>query len=119
LEIDFHDLNVLFNSFQDLEPFGQGHPLPVAVIRDVKVTDAVPTRTNGDKHAIFRLFKGGHSLSIVGFNLAQKLFEVEPVLDFLVVFDNNRFNQKLPGWRLLDFKSPGASVHPGNYCYVE
>jgi single-stranded-DNA-specific exonuclease len=110
IEIRFHDLQILFQHFQELEPFGQGNPAPVALVRNVRVTDVLPTRTNGDKHLIFRLFDGTQGLSLVGFNLAKKLDEVEPLLDFLFVFDNNRFNQRLPGWRLLDFKSPGTAM---------
>ncbi|MDR2349705.1 MAG: hypothetical protein LBF41_03615, partial [Deltaproteobacteria bacterium] len=113
VEVDFGDLPLLFESFQDLEPFGQGNPAPVAVVRNVRVVDAVPTRTNGDKHLIFRLFEGGRSLSMVGFDMVKKLYDVGPVMDFAFVFDNNRFNQRLPGWRLLDFKSPGESAGPG------
>jgi single-stranded-DNA-specific exonuclease len=109
LEINFHDLHILHKYFQELEPFGQGNPAPVALIRNVKVTDAVPTRSNGDKHLVFRIFDGTQGLSLVGFNMAKKLDQVEPRLDFLLLFDNNRFSQRIPGWRLLDFKSPGAA----------
>jgi single-stranded-DNA-specific exonuclease len=112
-EASFGDLWVLKDAFQGLEPFGQGNPPPVAVIRNVRVADAVPARSGGDRHALFRVFLGPEPASLVGFDMAPRLPEAGPVLDFLAVFDNNRFSQKLPGWRLLDFKAPGASTPPG------
>ncbi|MDR2351683.1 MAG: single-stranded-DNA-specific exonuclease RecJ [Deltaproteobacteria bacterium] len=112
LEVDYDDLEVLYNAFQDLEPFGQGHPAPLVALRDIEVIDAVPTRTKGDKHIMLRLSKGPNSFSFVGFNMAQKLYNLEKKIDLVLSLDNSRFNQKITGWRLVDFKKAGESLPP-------
>ncbi|MDR2460108.1 MAG: single-stranded-DNA-specific exonuclease RecJ [Deltaproteobacteria bacterium] len=108
LTLCFNELNVLHRYFQELEPFGQGNPAPIALIKNLRVTDAFPTRSSGDKHILFRFSDGTQTQSFMGYNMGKKIDSLAPYLDILLTFDNNRFNPKLPGWKLLDFK-PSAS----------
>jgi single-stranded-DNA-specific exonuclease len=111
-EATFSDLPVLFKYFADLEPFGQNHPAPNVVLRNVKVADAMPTRSNGDKHMILRVMEGANTVSLVGFNMAEKLAEVEPLVDIVFCYDASISNYRIPGWRLVDFKTAGTSTNP-------
>jgi single-stranded-DNA-specific exonuclease len=113
-EAELSDLPVLFEAFSDLEPFGQRHPSPTAVLRNVKVADASPAKTNGDKHMVLRIIDASGPLSLVGFNLSPKLNEVEPLMDLALSYDTTVTHSRLPGWRIVDFKSAGASVYPEN-----
>ncbi|MDR2404994.1 MAG: single-stranded-DNA-specific exonuclease RecJ [Deltaproteobacteria bacterium] len=111
-EASLEDLTVLAKYFQELEPFGQGYPSPHAVVRNVKVTDAAPTRTNGDKHMVLRIVDGTNLISLVGYNMARLLPTVEPLMDIVLTFDSSMNNFKLPNWRVVDFKSAGSYISP-------
>jgi single-stranded-DNA-specific exonuclease len=111
-EAEFGDLLALNGAFPDLEPFGQGNPPPNAVLRGVSVTDAAPTRSGGDRHIILRIMDGTNPISLVCFNMAPRLSEVEARLDLVLSYDAGFSNYRLPGWRVVDFKSAGASVYP-------
>ncbi|MDR3153513.1 MAG: hypothetical protein LBW85_04390 [Deltaproteobacteria bacterium] len=86
----------------------------MAVLRGVKVTDAAPCRSGGDRHLNFRFTDGFRTFGMTGFNLAPRLAEVAPELDLAVIFDPeaSRFGSWSPSWRLLDFKRPGQSPSP-------
>ncbi|MDR3203372.1 MAG: single-stranded-DNA-specific exonuclease RecJ [Deltaproteobacteria bacterium] len=102
LEVALPELEVLFKSFSELEPFGQGNPAPVAVLRKVKVLDAVCSRGG---RLNLRLSDGLNRQNVYGFNLSERLCEIGPVMDVLVVYDNDSSGYD-PGWRLLDFRPP-------------
>ncbi|MDR2340694.1 MAG: single-stranded-DNA-specific exonuclease RecJ [Deltaproteobacteria bacterium] len=106
-EAGFQDLKVLFKPLGDLEPFGMGHPAPVALVRGVRVLDAAPAKTNGDKHMVLRVQDGATGIGLVGFNLAHMLPKVSPVLDVAMVYEPWVSNHRVPGWRLADFKDAG------------
>ncbi|MDR2612341.1 MAG: DHH family phosphoesterase, partial [Deltaproteobacteria bacterium] len=118
LELALDDLVPLGDSFRDLEPFGQGHPAPVAILRGVRVTDAGPTRSGGDRHLVFRLSDGVQSYSMTGFNMAPRLPEVAPVMDFAVAYDGSRWGPRSSGWKLLDFKRPGEAPCPWSAAWA-
>jgi hypothetical protein len=82
------------------------------LVRNVKVTDAAPTKTNGDKHMVLRIIDGTNPISLVGYNLAYLLPTVEPLMDIILSFDTSINNYKLPNWRVLDFKTVGSSNSP-------
>jgi single-stranded-DNA-specific exonuclease len=111
-EADISDLPVLTKAFADLEPFGQGHPAPNAVLRNIRVTDAAPTRTNGDKHMVLRVNDGPDIISLVGFNMAGMLGKIEPVMDLVFSYDGGGSHNRIPGWRFVDLKSAGAAPSP-------
>lgn len=112
VECSLDDLYPLAKSFQDLEPFGQGHPVPVAVVRGVRVTDCGPTRTGGDRHLSFRLSDGSQTFTMRAFDQARRLQEVGPVMDFAMAFSGSRLGHRDTGWNLVDFKRPGESPSP-------
>jgi single-stranded-DNA-specific exonuclease len=111
LEINYQDLAVLYDAFQDLEPFGQGNPNPIVVLRDISVTDASPIRLNS-KHLLLRLSDGARAFYLEGYNMADKINQIERVVDLALAFDNTRFFKKIAGWRLVDLKAAGASSAP-------
>jgi single-stranded-DNA-specific exonuclease len=113
LEAGFPDLEALSRTLPELEPFGQGHPAPVAVVRDARVLDAVPARTNGDKHMVLRVADGLLQLSLVGFGLAPRLPQVTPLMDLALSYDPGVSHHRLPGWRLEDFKEAGSFAREG------
>ncbi|MDR1315198.1 MAG: single-stranded-DNA-specific exonuclease RecJ [Deltaproteobacteria bacterium] len=112
LECALDDLQPLRKLVRELEPFGQGHPAPVAVVRNVSVTDAGPARSNGDKHLAFRVTDGLQSYSVMGFNMAPRLSEVAPAMDLALVYTGTNWGHRDPGWTLLDLKRPGESPCP-------
>ncbi|MDR1079932.1 MAG: DHH family phosphoesterase, partial [Deltaproteobacteria bacterium] len=112
LECALDDLVPLGGALSDLEPFGQGHPAPVAVVRNVKVTDVAPSRNSGDRNLTFRVSDGLQNYSMTAFDLVSRLPEVAPVMDFALVFTGSHWGPRDPGWKLLDFKRPGQSPCP-------
>jgi single-stranded-DNA-specific exonuclease len=111
LEVDFSaslgDLESLAKPLAALEPFGFGHPPPVLVIPRVRVGEARPTDRGGDSHIKMLLLDGLTRLTVVGFNLADRLDEVGPVMDVALSLEMSDYQGYLsPTWRLLDFRQP-------------
>lgn len=61
-----------------LRPFGQGHPPPVLVSRDVQVRDA---RVVGEKHLLLKVSDGRVVWDAIAFRQAQALQDLPPRLD--------------------------------------
>jgi hypothetical protein len=112
LECALDDLVPLCGSFSDLEPFGQGHPAPVAVVRNVEVKDAGPTRNNGDRNATFHVTDGLQSYRLPAFDMSPRLSEVTKFMDLALIYTGSHWGVRDPGWKLLDFKQPGESLCP-------
>ncbi|MDR2422915.1 MAG: single-stranded-DNA-specific exonuclease RecJ [Deltaproteobacteria bacterium] len=100
------DLSAIAPPLAEMEPFGNGNPSPVVVLKNVRVLEAVPTRTGGDQHMMLRLFDGTSKVSLVGFGLAPRLHEIGSRLDVAVILETERFGRKEPHFRLIDFKQP-------------
>ncbi|MDR1545600.1 MAG: single-stranded-DNA-specific exonuclease RecJ [Deltaproteobacteria bacterium] len=103
-EVGPSDLPLLLGPLTELEPYGQGNPPPVAVMRGLKVLDASAGAGRGDR-LMMRVSDGLKSLNLSGFNLVSRLEEVEPVMDVAVMFDSGSGGYP-PSWRLWDFKPP-------------
>jgi single-stranded-DNA-specific exonuclease len=112
LECALDDLVPLRGSFSDLEPFGQAHPAPVAVVRNVEVKDAGPSRNNGDRNATFHVTDGLQIYTIPAFDMSPRLPEVTKFMDLALVYTGSHWGVRDPGWKLLDFKRPGESRCP-------
>ncbi|MDR1086602.1 MAG: single-stranded-DNA-specific exonuclease RecJ [Deltaproteobacteria bacterium] len=112
LEVDLvanlPDLEQILPVLAKLEPFGPGHPAPVAVLKNVRVLEAVPTKSNGDQHMHLRLYDGLTKVGFVGFKLAPRLHEIGTRVDVAVQLETEKFGQHEPSWRLLDFKTPAV-----------
>jgi single-stranded-DNA-specific exonuclease len=106
---DIGDLAVIGPHLVKMAPFGQSHPAPIAVLKNVKVLEAAPTKTGGDQHMTMRLFDGAARVNLVGFGLAPRLHEIRPSLDVAVVLDTDKFGRPEPNWRLVDFKVPAQA----------
>ncbi|MDR1487042.1 MAG: single-stranded-DNA-specific exonuclease RecJ [Deltaproteobacteria bacterium] len=102
MDADLADLETLADSLSQLEPFGQGHPAPVFILRNVKVLDAVTSKWG---RVTLRLSDGFTRQNVSGFNLSSRVLEVGPIMDVAVVFEPDGYNSDFP-WKLLDFKSP-------------
>jgi single-stranded-DNA-specific exonuclease len=110
LEASMAELDVLAKSFGALEPFGQGHPPPVAVLRDVRVLEPMPKGAR----LTLRVSDGLTRRSLSGFNLASRLEEVGPVMDLALAYEPDP--QYGETWRLVDFRQPapaGSGERPG------
>jgi single-stranded-DNA-specific exonuclease len=110
LLIDFEatlpELPSLASALQPLEPFGQGHPAPVAVLRGVKVLDAMAKYGR----AALRISDGLIRMNCGGFGLADRLEEVGPFMDLALVYEPDQATGD--NWRLADFRSPGGPPRP-------
>ena len=107
LKVELGDLDPLARSLAVLEPFGQGHPAPVLVVRSAKVADARPTDSGGELHMKMTLGEGLNRRQVMGFNLASRLCEVGRELDVALGLEISEYRgQVSPNWRLLDFRAP-------------
>lgn len=104
LEVRLEELQSLAKAFEALEPFGQGHPSPVVALKKIKVLEA-----NCNKGRLtLRVSDGLHRLSIGGYNLADRMEEVGPVMDVALVYEvDGVFGDY---WRLADFRQPEATL---------
>ncbi|MDR2945167.1 MAG: single-stranded-DNA-specific exonuclease RecJ [Candidatus Adiutrix sp.] len=107
MEAGLGDLGGLARSLAVLEPFGQGHPAPVLMVRSAKIAEARPTDSGGESHMKMVLGEGLNRQSVVGFGLASRLCEVQREMDVALTLDISEFRGQLnPAWRLLDFRAP-------------
>jgi single-stranded-DNA-specific exonuclease len=111
LEVDLKaalgDLESLAKPLAALEPYGSGHPSPVLMIPRVRVGEARPTDRGGEAHIKMVLVDGLTRLTVVGFNLADRLGEVGPELDVALSLEVGEYQGRLsPSWRLVDFRPP-------------
>ncbi|MDR2456504.1 MAG: single-stranded-DNA-specific exonuclease RecJ [Deltaproteobacteria bacterium] len=102
LEVRLEELQSLAKAFEALEPFGQGHPSPVVVLKGVKVLEA--NAKSG--RLTLRVSDGLARLSVGGYNLVDRLEEVGPVMDLALVYEADGVYGDY--WRLADFRSPHA-----------
>lgn len=106
LTASLSDLEHLAKPLAALEPFGQSNPAPVAVVRRVRVVDARPTDSGGDRHMKMLLVDGLNRRPVVGFNLAHRLCEVGREMDVALSLEVSEYKgQSNPTWRLMDFKA--------------
>jgi single-stranded-DNA-specific exonuclease len=111
LEVDLTaslgDLESLAKPLAAMEPYGSGHPPPVLVIPRARVGEARPTDRGGEAHMKMVLVDGLVRLSVVGFNLADRLSDVGPEMDVALSLEMSEYQGRLsPSWRLLDFRLP-------------
>jgi single-stranded-DNA-specific exonuclease len=114
LEVDLTaslgDLESLAKPLAALEPYGSGHPPPVLVIPRARVGEVRPTARGGEAHIKMVLVDGLTRLTVVGFNLANRLEEVGPEMDVALSLEMSEYQGRLsPSWRLLDFRPPEFS----------
>ncbi|MDL2260402.1 single-stranded-DNA-specific exonuclease RecJ, partial [Deltaproteobacteria bacterium OttesenSCG-928-K17] len=99
------ELDLLAPPLASLEPFGQGHPAPVVIVRGAKVTDARPTDSGGSHH--LKLILGGdlNRRTLIGFNLVHRLSEIGREMDLALSLEISEFKGEFsPSWRLMDFR---------------
>ncbi len=105
MEAQLGDLALLASPLAALEPFGQGNPPPVLMLRGVKVMDARPTDRGGDRHLKMILGDGLNRQQVVGFNLAPRLSEVSREMDVVLTADFSEYRGQLSAsWHLVDFR---------------
>ena len=112
LEVDMEatvgDLSALWRPLGALEPFGQGNPAPVVVIRGAKINDARPTDSVGVQHMTIYVGDGLNRWTMVGFNLGHRLCEIAPLSDLALSLEiSEHRGESSPNWRLLDFRPAG------------
>ena len=62
------------------------------------------------------LVDGLARLTVVGFNLADRLEEVGPEMDVALSLEVSEYQGRLsPAWRLLDFRPPGSASQEGAF----
>jgi single-stranded-DNA-specific exonuclease len=104
-KFSFYDAEVLssafnlefFNDISKIEPFGNGNPIPIFLIKDLKV---MKTSVFGNKH-IFSILKSksGHSLPSIAFNsvnnkIGKYLLNYKKNLNVLAQIHQNFWNNK-------------------------
>ncbi|MDR1298325.1 MAG: single-stranded-DNA-specific exonuclease RecJ [Deltaproteobacteria bacterium] len=96
------DLGVLAAKLALFEPYGQGHPVPVVAMKNLKVLNATSGRGG---RVELRLSDGLNRLNVSGFNLSSRLDEIGETMDVVVSFEpeNNSYGTV---WRLVDFREP-------------
>ncbi len=95
-----------YELIRQLEPFGQGNPVPVFLSRGVGVIDC---RTMGSRqeHLKMKLRAGNRIWDAVGFNLSYPGGELPPLLDVVYTLETNNWRgQELLRLNLLDFAPP-------------
>ncbi|MDR2726083.1 MAG: single-stranded-DNA-specific exonuclease RecJ [Candidatus Adiutrix sp.] len=116
LTVSLGDLESLVKPLAALEPYGTGHPPPVLVIPRARVGEARPTNRGGEAHMKMVLVDGLARLTVVGFNLADRLEEVGPEMDVALSLEVSEYQGRLsPAWRLLDFRPPGSASQEGAF----
>ena len=91
-ELDYTDINTnLTEDLSKLEPFGEGNPVPVFLMRDLKITDIIPLK-NG-KHTRVCFSKDGHALEGLYFGMQPDNFNytVSDTVDILFNLSENEF----------------------------
>ncbi|UQZ87947.1 single-stranded-DNA-specific exonuclease RecJ [Deltaproteobacteria bacterium Smac51] len=107
MEAPLNELSLLARPLSALEPFGQGNPAPVVMVRRVNVLDARPTDSGGELHLKMVLSDGLTRQQVVGFNLAPRLCEVCREMDVALTLDLSEYRgQMSANWRLVDFRNP-------------
>ncbi|MDR2443778.1 MAG: single-stranded-DNA-specific exonuclease RecJ [Deltaproteobacteria bacterium] len=94
------ELSLLADHFSEFEPFGQAHPSPVAVIKNIKVLDSV---VKGQKLSL-RVSDGFSRQHLSGFNLISRVDEVGPIMHLAVVYEPDSASSDK--WCLVDFINP-------------
>ena len=86
-----------FNDINKIQPFGNGNPIPIFLIKDLKV---IKTSVLGNKH-IFSILKSksGHSLPSIAFNsvnnkIGEYLLNYKKNLSVLAQIHQNFWNNK-------------------------
>mgnify|MGYP001494241919 FL=1 len=86
-----------FDDIKKIEPFGSGNPLPIFLIKDLKI---IKTRILNDKH-VFSIFKSkiGYSIKSIAFNslntkVGDYLINYKNHLSVLGQFKENFWNNK-------------------------
>ena len=106
MEATVGDLSALWRPLGALEPFGQGNPAPVIVVRGAKINDARPTDSGGGQHMKIYVGDGLHRWTMVGFNLGPRLCEIGPQADLALSLEiSEHRGEASPNWRLVDFRS--------------
>lgn len=93
----------IFQSIQQLAPFGCGNPMPTFLSRQVRV---VETRNLGNQgeHLWLKLRQGDVTWQAMGFNLGDLTSEITPYLDIVYNLEIDRWSgQEVLRLKLLDF----------------
>ncbi len=91
-EVDFSELSMkLCAEIDTMEPFGTANPVPVLMMREMRITRIVPL--GGGKHTKLILEKDGNSISAVWFGMsaAQLTYELLDTVDVLFQLNLNEF----------------------------
>ncbi len=91
-EVDFSDLSMrLCTEIDTMEPFGTSNPVPVLMMREMRLSRVIPL--GGGKHTKLILEKDGNSISAVwfGMNTAQLPYELLDRVDVLFQLNLNEF----------------------------
>jgi len=103
--IDAHDLDGdMITALDELQPFGQSHPMPVIGVRGVRLTE--PPRIFAGAHARFR-FEGDHreAFSAVAWRMADRLPPSGREVELAVKLGWNRWNGRCePQAEVLDWR---------------
>ena len=100
-----HEVNAgLFESLQQLEPFGMGNPEPLFALRDVQVESF---RLMKEKHVRIAVRSEGQLLSMPGFNMAGRAAEMAVGQHLDIAF--NISSDSYSGWsaKLKDVRAAG------------
>ncbi|MDR2387367.1 MAG: single-stranded-DNA-specific exonuclease RecJ [Deltaproteobacteria bacterium] len=95
------ELSVLAPHFAELEPFGQGNPSPMVMIKDLNVLRSLVLKGN---RLDLRLSDGLQRLNVFGFNLASRYSEVTKQIDVVLVYEPD-LSLNGSTWRLIDFRT--------------
>ncbi len=91
-ELEYTDINTnLTEDLSKLEPFGEGNPVPVFLMRDLKITDIIPLK-NG-KHTRVCFSKDGHALEGLFFGMQTENFGyiISDTVDILFNLSENEY----------------------------
>jgi single-stranded-DNA-specific exonuclease len=107
--IELKDITPTFyNILRQMEPFGPENPHPVFCVRNVRNTG---TRIVKEDHVRFEVEQSGHSISGIGFGLAEKLQSLssQAYLDIIFTLEENHFRDSISlQMKVIDFDAAGV-----------
>ena len=106
--IELKDITPSFyNILRQMEPFGPENPHPIFCLRNAKNTG---TRIVKEEHVRFEVEQSGHSISGIGFNLADTFNKIESLeyLDVIFTLEENNFRDSTTlQMKVIDFDTAG------------